>query len=346
MKNLRRHSLRVTSVLLLPLLMTACATGGGGNGPTDKLAAEKAKAYVDGMSFVVAGTAGGICAPPTVSQKSALSSTEGPSKEWKDLLQKASACAGDKNWKTLDQVAETMARTDINAPWGAYFMSVSAEGRSEWQRALWMIELAQKKAGLPNGLFLYQHGRVMLGMKETAHAMSDVQKAVSLEPKLTLGHLFLAQIYQRDLEWDQAASHYIAVLTSDERNVIALAGLADVRFNQGKHQESADLYSKAISWNSSHLEWWLRLGSLYETNLKNNELALNTFKGLRSSLDKGVVKQHPSLDLNAKIKTLEDQIVSARQPASKAKSGATLKATPSATEQASALKPDQNRSKK
>lgn len=316
-------------ILLAPLLATACATTGGA--PTDKQAAEKSRAYVDGMTFVLAGTQGGTCAPPSVAQTNALSSADGPSKDWKDLLGKASACAGDKNWVTLEKVAETMARTDINAPWGAYFMSVAAEGTHDSQRALWMIELAEKKAGLPNGLFLYQHGRVMLDMKETSKAMSDVQKAVALEPKLIAGQLFLATIHQRDLEFDKAGEHYAAVLAQDDRNVAALSGLAEVRISQGKHQEAADLYAKAISWNSSHLDWWLRLGSLYETNLKNNELALQTYKGLRTSLDKGDVKQHPTtIDLGAKIKTLEDSVSAARQPAA----------------QASAAKPDQTRSKK
>lgn len=326
MKNLVTKSLLCGTAALLA---TACATGGGG-GSTDKVAAEKSKAYFDGMAYVLAGTAGGVCAPPTASQKVAMSSVGGPSKEWRDLLQKASACVGDKNWKTLEQVAETMARTDINAPWGAYFLSVSAEGVGEYQRALWMIELAQKKAGVANGLFTYQHGRIMLGLKETSRAMADVKKAVALEPRLTMGHLFLAQVYQRDLEWDQAGEHFAAVLAQDDRNVTALAGLAEVRFNQGKHQESADLYSKAISWNGSHVDWWLRLGSLYETHLKNPELALNTYKGLRSSIDKGVLKTRPAIDLNAKIKTLEDSMNAARQPAA----------------QASAAKTDQARSKK
>jgi len=313
------------------LLATACATTGGNDVKTDKVAAEKSKAYVEGLSYVMAGTSGGVCAVPTAAQKAAMSSSDGPSKEWKDLLMKASACAGDKNWKTLEQVAETMARVDINAPWGAYFLAVAAEGTGEYQRAIWMIELAQKKAGVANGLFMYEHGRIMLGMKDTAHAMADVTKAVALEPRLTMGHLFLAQIHQRDLEWDKAGEHFAAVLAQDDRNVVALAGLGEVRFNQGKHQEAADLYSKAISWNSSHLEWWLRLGSIYETNLKNSELALNTYKGLRSSLDKGVVKSRPtSIDLNAKIKTLEDSMNAARQPAA----------------QASAAKTDQARSKK
>ena len=311
------------------LLTAGCATDGG-SVSSDKAAVEKSKAYFDTMNYVLAGTAGGVCAPPTAAQKVSMSSSDGPSKEWRDLLTKASACAGDKNWKMLDQVAETLARIDINAPWGAYFLSVSAEGKGDFQRAIWMLELAQKKAGNTVGLFTYEHGRILLGLKDTVHAMSDVKKAVALEPRLTMGHLFLAQIYQRDLEWDLAGEHFASVLALEDHNLIALAGLAEVRFNQGKPADSAELYSKAISLSGSHLEWWLRLGSLYETQLKNAELALNTYKGLRSSLDKGVVKQRPSVDLNAKIKTLEETMTAARQPAA----------------QASAAKIDQDRSKK
>lgn len=318
-------------VSLASVLATACATGGGT--PSDKIAAERSKAYIQGLSYVLAGKAGGICALPTTAQKVALSSSDAPSKEWKDLLSKASACAGDKNWKTLEPVAQALARIDINAPWGAYFMSVSAEGTGDWQRALWMVELAQKKAGVANGLFLYQHGRIWAGLKETTKAMSDVQKAVSLEPKLVAGHLFLAEIHHRDLEWDQAAEHYASVLSVEAENPQALAGLGDVRINQNRASDAAELYTKAISAQSSRLEWWLRLGSIYETNLKNNELALSTYKGLRTSLDKGEVKQRPSIDLQAKIKALEDAVVSARQPAQ-------------ATVSSAAVKPDQLRSKK
>lgn len=324
-------SARIALVIGASALLASCATGGGGT--TDHVAAEKSRAYIEGMSFVLAGQASGVCALPTAAQKIAMSSTDGPSKEWRDLLAKASACAGEKNWKTLEQVAQTLARTDINAPWGAYFMSVAAEGTGDWARAMWMVELAQKKAGAPNGLFLYQHGRIWLGLKETAKAMADVQKAVSLEPKLTMGHLFLAQIHQRDLEWTPAAEHYVAALAADDKNWRALGGLAEVRYEMGQMDESAQLFSRALAWQPTRLDWWLRLGSIYEGQ-KKNEQALTTYKALRTSLEKGDVKQRPSIDVQAKIKALEESIATARQPA-------TAKAA-----QASAVKPDEKRSKK
>lgn len=326
------------------LLAAGCATGGGGV-TSDKAAVEKSRAYLEGLSYVVAGQAGGTCAQPSAAQKVAMSSLEGPSKDWKDLLAKASACAGDKNWKTLNVVAETLARTDINAPWGAYFMSVAAEGQGEWQRALWMVELAQKKAGQANGLFMYQHGRVMLGLKDTTRAMSDVQKAVSLEPKLMYGHLFLAEIYHRDLEWAPAAEHYRAVLSIDDKSSRALAGLAEVRLNQGDAVEAAALYQKAITWQPARLDWWLRLGSIYETSLKSAEQALATYKSLRTSLDKGDVKQRPSMDLTAKIKSLENAVSAARQPAAVAAAAKVAQGSVPATVKADG-KPEQPRSKK
>ncbi|RYZ75583.1 MAG: hypothetical protein EOP05_07455 [Proteobacteria bacterium] len=171
---------KVALLGLSSLLATACATGPVNK--DDKQAAEKSKAYMDGVSLVMAGASGGTCALPTAAQKNALTSNDGPSKEWKDLLSKASACVGDKNYKTLEQVAETMARVDI-------------------------------------------------------------------------------------------------------------------------------------SWRPQRGDWWQRLASIYETSLKNNELALNTYKSMRSSIDKMDAKTRPTIDLNGKIKTLEDAVSAARQPA-------------------------------
>jgi tetratricopeptide (TPR) repeat protein len=306
---------KVALLGLSSLLATACATGGGVGTKEDKQAAEKSKAYMDGISYVVSGTAGGTCAAPTKVQLNALTANDAPSKEWKDLLSKASACTGDKNWKTLEQVAETMARVDINAPWGAYFLAVSAEARGDYQRALWMTDLALKKAGGQAPLFSYQRGRVLLGLKETSKGMAEIQKAVGLEPKLVHGHMFLAEIYHRDLEWNKAGEHYQAVLAVDDKAPLALAGLGEVRFQQGKHDEAAQLYTKALSWRPQRGDWWLRLAGIYETSLKNNELALTAYRSLRSSVDKGDVKPRPALDLNGKIKSLEEAVAAARQPA-------------------------------
>ncbi len=327
----------VVSTGLASLLSVACATGGGVQ--EDKQAAEKSRAYLDGISFVVAGTAGGKCDVPTTTQKNALTANEGTSKEWKDLLSKASACVGEKNWKTLDQVAETLARVDLNAPWGAYFFAVSAEARGDYQRALWMTDLALKKAGGQAPLFSYQRGRVLLGMKETSKGMNEIQKAVGLDPKLVHGHMFLAEIYHRDLEWNKAGEHYEAVLKIDEKSPLALAGLGEVRMQQGKAEEASQLYARAVSLRPSRGDWWLRLAGIYEVSLKNNELALSAYKNLRSSVDKGDVKPRPAVDLNGKIKSLEDAVATARQPA-------TAGNPPAGKPQAAAKEDETKRSKK
>lgn len=307
------------SLLAAALLTSACATTPKAD--NDRVAAEKSRPYLDGISFVTANHADGTCALPTAAQKVAKSATDAPSKEWKDLLSKASACVGKKDWKTLEQVAETLARVDINAPWGVYFLSVSAEARGDWQRAMWMADLALKKSGGQNALFTYQRGRVFLAMKETSKAMSEVNKAVGLEPRLIAGQLFLAEIYHRDLEWDKAGVHYEAMLEVDAKSAVALAGLGEVRFQQGNAVEAAKYYAQAVDVKSNRSDWWLRLAGIYETSLKNPQAALEAYKS---------VKGRPGVDVQAKIKSLEESVAAAaRTPA-----------------QASVKEIDQTRSKK
>ena len=232
----------------------------------------------------------------------------GASKDWKDWLSRANACTEQKNWKTLEQVAQAMARVDLDSPWGAYFMSVAAEGRGEWARALWMVELAQKKAGGVNALFAYQKGRVLLGAKETVKAMAELEKATALSPSFSHAHLFLAQVYHRDLEWDKAQKHYEAAVASDDHNVESLMGLAEMRLHAGQGDAAAELYGRAIAVDATRGEAWIRLGYIYESVVKNPAAALTTYKGLKASLEKGAIHERPAFDLNAKIKTLEETV--------------------------------------
>lgn len=293
------------------LALSACATTGGGEKPSqvkvDKEAIERSKSYMDGVEYGPVRTAGTICAVPAGSDK-LLSSTTGPSKDWKEWSGRANACAEKKDWRTLEQLGQVMARVDLNSPWGPYYLSVAAEGRGEWARAMWMNDLAQKKAGGVNALFAFQKGRILLNAKETSKAITEFERATSLSPAFGGAHLYLGQIYHRDLEWDLAAKHYAAALGIESGNIDAMAGLAEAKLHKNDAPGAAELYSKVISSQPSRGEAWIRLGYIYETLLKDNQQALNTYRGLKSSLDKAVVRERPSFDLNQKIKVLEESV--------------------------------------
>lgn len=256
-----------------------------------------------------------ICAVPAEAQKPAPGEKSGPSKDWKKLIAYANACAKAKSWGTLDTIAQALARADLNSPWGAYFQSLAAEGIGELQRAMWMADLAQKKAGGRAGLFAYQKGRILFAMKETARAMTEVQHAVELDSRLVDGHLFLADVYRRDLEPDRAVASYKEVLKNEGDNYRALTTLAELSLERGANAEAIEYYSKAVHAHPAQLQAWLRLAYIYETVQKNGAQALVTYRDLKMSIDRGSVRERPDFDLNAKIKALEQAIQASRAPA-------------------------------
>ncbi|MES2964253.1 MAG: tetratricopeptide repeat protein [Bdellovibrionota bacterium] len=306
-----KHSNSKFYFLAVAVALSGCATTGGVEKPTalkeDKAAIERSKSYMDGVDYGPVRTAGTICAVPAGSDK-LLSSTTGPSKDWREWSGRANACADKKDWRTLEQLGQVMARVDLNSPWGPYYLSVAAEGRGDWARAMWMNDLAQKKAGGVNALFAYQKGRILLNAKETSKAIVEFERATNLSPAFGHAHLYLAQIYHRDLEWDQAAKHYASALGIESGNVDAMSGFAEAKLQKGDAAGAAELYSRVVSTQPSRGDAWIRLGFIYETLLKDNQQALNTYRGLKSSLDKSLVRERPSFDLNQKIKVLEESV--------------------------------------
>lgn len=310
------------SLVVLGLAAVGCASGPALE-KEDKEAAARSQAYVEGIGVVAAGTrgsSGASCSVPGAN-RAASASGQGPSKDWKDLVGRANTCVNEKNWSTLESLANEMAKVDLDSPWGAYYLSVAAEAKGDLSRAMWMIDLAQKKAGGRSGLFMYHRGRIWLRMKETAKAVADIQKAVALEPRLTEGHLFLGEIFSRDQEPGRASKHFRVALEKDAKSYRALTGLAETLLSDGGGaSEAAALYTRALEVNPSQLQPWVRLAYIYESLQKNNELALNTYQGLKSKVESGVIKEKPDFDLNAKIKTLEDSVKANRIPASQASS--------------------------
>ena len=186
-----------------------------------KEAAARSQGYMDGADYLQVADAQATIA----SNCQNVSSSE----TWKMKLSHASACVSLKNWKVLRELGESLASSDIDSPWGAYFLSVAADETGDEGRAMWMIELAQKKVGGRSGLFAYQKARVLLKMKEVNGAITEMQRALVLEPRLVDGHLFLAEIYTRDLDMERATKYYQSALAIDPKNARALSGLAWVK---------------------------------------------------------------------------------------------------------------------
>lgn len=284
----------------------------------DKLAQAKSQIYMENATTMPVADVKGSCAIPAGAEKVQLNKAGEPSKDWRTLVAAANACVGARNWTTLDQLASYIARNDMDSPWGAYFYSVAAEANKDYSRALWMVDLAQKKAGGRTALFFYQKGHILLSMDETVKGMKELEQALALDPKFIDGQLYLAEIYHRDQQLDLATKYYEGALAIEAKSYRALTGLAEVKLRQNAAPQAIEYYQRAVSAHGQQLQPWVRLAYIYETVQKSPELALSTYKGLKSGLDSGSIKGgRPDVDLPSKIKSLE-QLIQSRIPAAAA----------------------------
>ena len=302
---------RILISLVAALVLSACATGPAGKnesrGPAN--ASERAQAYLNGVEFATASekNAGAkTCKFSPEQEKRAPARVGAPSKDWQGVVAIANACVQAKDWKTLEAVAQQISRADVDSPWGAYFLGLAAEGRKDHARAMWMVDLAQKKSAGKSGLFAFQKGRLLLAVGETSRAMVEFESAVKLDPRLTEAQVYLGEIHLRDQEFELAGPYYQAALKNHPKHLKALLGLAEVKFQKGSGDEAADLYARVLEIQPDHLKSWLRLAHAQETMQKNSVQALSTYRGLKTSIDRGGVKDRPTFDLAAKIKALED----------------------------------------
>lgn len=323
MKNSMQRQIgsKLLYVIMLSGFAIGCATSGKSTDSAQKadLAAEKAsREYVNDLALVALEekpAAGVKCINPfEVKSIEAKGSVQVKNKDWKMMVNHANACTIEKNWRTLEGLANAMARSDVDSPWGAYFLSLSAEGLGDLHRANWMADLAQKKAGGKVGLFSFQKGRLLFALKETSLAMQEIESALKLDPSLVEGHLFLGSIYRRDGELERAEKLYMAALNVDQKHLKALTSLAEIKLERNLPAEAAEFYTRLVSARPEILQAWLRLAFIYETLEKNGSRALATYKSLRNSIAAGSVVGRPDFDLNAKISALE-QSLQPRTPA-------------------------------
>jgi tetratricopeptide (TPR) repeat protein len=296
---------KLVAALALAALVTGCGTSQKKTANLDLKPNEAQKIYFEGVSIVTAAKSS--------NDKCSFNVADNKDKNWKVLVRHASACAKTENWRTVELIAEEMAKTEINSPWSPYFHSLAAERTGDFPRAVWMIELAMKKA--PGAaLFHYQKGRVLWQLKDYKESVNQMSTAVQLDGKLLDAHVFLAQTHHRNMNYEKAATHYQQALTVESSHPICLQGLADVRMAQGKPAEAVEILNTAVSKNSSSAELRLRLAQAYEATEKDAQ-ALEHYKAVRAMGKTASL----GVDVNEKIKTLESKMLAVQNAQKQAK---------------------------
>jgi Tfp pilus assembly protein PilF len=217
-----------TAIFALALGLAGCASQPKSNEKSQATEPQK-KAVVEAYAVALTSGSGFTCA---------IDKSGAPTDE-RELLGRAGACASRKDWNTLEAVSSALAERNPEQPWGVYFLSVAAEERGDHARAMWLIDQAIKKT-TPQGLFHYQRARIWFSLNETHKAISEFERAVATDPRLTEAELFMADIYLRDLDTEKAAKYYDSVLAKDATNSRALAGLAEARTVSGETKAQAN----------------------------------------------------------------------------------------------------------
>ncbi len=235
-------------------------------------------------------------------------------KDWKTMLESINHCAEQNQWLSVETIGYELLKTNVNSPWGAYYLSLAAEYNKDLPRSLWMIDLAIKKASSEMAILQFQRGRVLWLLDQKPQAVKEFTLAAKLDKSIFDANLFLAEISYHELDYKQASQKFKEVLAVDDKNLHALLDGAECAVNNGDSLIAAQYLEKAISVKPDMLQPRVRLGQIYEELQKQPELAVNIYRALKDAIAKGLVRERPPMDLNEKIKVLEASLQKDAKP--------------------------------
>jgi tetratricopeptide (TPR) repeat protein len=237
-------------------------------------------------------------------------------KSWKSLMAKANGCINKSQWSVVESIGEKLSQVEPEAPWGAYYLSIAAENKDHTERAMWMIDLALKKANNV-GILKYQKGRILWKQQFYKEAIAEMQEAVELDKSIKDAHLFLGQVYLRELDFKKAQAYFETVLLLESRNHQALFGLASCYIELENSKEAIAVIDRGISNFPKVLDFRLQEAYVYENLIKEPVVALEKYKQLQTMVTTKKVDGTLPFDINEKIKNLEEITLKTRQLASK-----------------------------
>lgn len=235
---------------------------------------------------------------------------------WRGLMAKANGCINKSNWTMVEIIGEKLSQIEPDAPWGAYYLSIASENKGHTERAMWMVDLALKKAN-NIGVLKYQKGRILWKQQFFKEAIAEMQNALELDKGIKDAQLFLGQIYLRELDFKKAQSYFETVLLQESRNQKALFGLASCYIELENTKEALSVIERGISNFPKVLDFRLQEVYVYENLTKDTFVALAKYKQLQAMILTKKLEGTLPFDINEKIKTLEDITLKTRQLASK-----------------------------
>lgn len=245
--------------------------------------------------------------------------------DWKRIPPFANACVKAKDWSKLEKMGNKLATQAHLTPWGPYYLAIAAEGRKDFPRAIWMLELALKKAP-KEGLFHYELARIHWDLGDDSDAVKHMKMASELSPALTEAHTSMGELAMQRHEYSEAEGYFQKALKSDDKHMTALLGLATVALNKQDFSRAEEYLARVVSLNPRSSKARLTLAQVQEEHLKKYQEALQTYKDLKRMNADKKLDESVHINLDEKIQSLEKSL---SQAAAKPKSGELTVRTPS-----------------
>ncbi len=240
-------------------------------------------------------------------------------KDWGRMLRVGFACVEKNDWKTVNQIGQTFSVRHIDAPWGAYFLSLASEKAGDMPRAIWMIGLADRKSP-DNAIIEFQKARLLWLQDQKDAAFQSAKKALDLDPKLSEAALLMAQVYFSDYEFENAQVYYRKVIDSNDEVFIAVLGMAESFAQLEKYKEAVPFYIRSIKLKKNRIDLAYVLADIFETKIKDIKTALSWYEKISQVFPKETISKEKTEVMN-KIAFLtskiEEQKNSGKQQATK-----------------------------
>jgi tetratricopeptide (TPR) repeat protein len=244
----------------------------------------------------------------------------------KNILNYATVCAQSGQFEKLEQLGQYLAQNHYQMAWGPYYLSLVAESRKQYQRALWMLDLGIKRES-ENALLYYQKGRIHWSLGEFTTAVKNFQYAIDKNSKFVDAHLFLGQMFYRDHNFKQAQFHFENSKKYQPDHIDATLGLAETHSALKNEKLALAYYEELVSLAPTRILFRFKLATLHESVSKDLPKALSGYKKVRemSLANSRQPADVTPIDINERIQKIEAHL------AAEAKAKAAVEAAKDAT---------------
>lgn len=232
--------------------------------------------------------------------------------DWRKIVDYANACVKAKDWVKVEKMGNHLAIRSYLTPWGPYYMSLSAAARRDYPRAVWMLELALKKAP-QEGLFHYQLGRIHWETGDEVNAIKELKTASDLSPALVEAHTLMGLLALQKQDFSGAESLFNKALKVNAGHWPATMGLASVRMKSGDWKGAEALLEKSVRSNPRSSKARLALAQVQELHLKKLTEALHSYRELKSLSTEQKLDEGLKFNLEEKIQSLEKSLSQAQK---------------------------------